>query len=118
MDILITNGDIGITGCGGYLFTKGIDEVLHKVMLCAKIKKGSFIYNKALGTDLHSVDCKSSVSKKTAEMLLSEALIGAPGYAVEVENIEKTDTGSMKLVIMVKREDETRRAQVTVNADL
>ncbi len=118
MDILLINGDIGITNCGDYLFTKGIEEVLSKALLCAKIKKGSFIYNKELGTTLGSIDCESSIALKTAGVLINEALIGTKDYVAEVENIEKTDDGKIRLLIAVKGNEETRRAQVTVNADL
>jgi len=118
MDILLINGDVGINQSGQYRFVKGIEEVLHKAILCAKVKKGSFIYNKALGTDIGSIDINSPKALKTASMLLNEALMGSAGYTAEVENMEKTADGKLKILLAVKNQEETRRAQVTVNADL
>ncbi|MBQ8571863.1 MAG: hypothetical protein IJ451_00175 [Ruminococcus sp.] len=118
MDILLINGDIGVTNCGDYLFAKGIEEALEKALMCAKIKKGSFIYNKALGTTLGSIDCDSVSARKTATTLINEVLINTAGYVAEVENIEKTADGKISLLIAVSGNEETRRGQVIVNADL
>ncbi|MBQ7385773.1 MAG: hypothetical protein IJW04_04605 [Ruminococcus sp.] len=92
--------------------------MLQKAMLCAKIRKGSFIYNKALGTELLQVDIKSPGASQTATVLLNEALVTEKGFKAEVESMERTEDGKLRVLIAVKNEEETRRAQVTINADL
>ncbi len=92
--------------------------MLQKAMLCAKIRKGSFIYNKALGTELLQVDIKSPGALQTATVLLNEALVTEKGFKAEVESMERTEDGKLRVLIAVKNEEETRRAQVTINADL
>ncbi len=92
--------------------------MLQKSTLCAQIRKGSFIYNKTLGTELSQVDINSPQALQTATMFLNEALITEKGYKAEVESINKTQDGKLRVLVAVKNEEETRRAQVTVNADL
>lgn len=117
MDIKLTNGDIGVSSSGEYDYVTGIDEALQQAILCTKIKKGSFIYNKALGTELRNIDIKSPVALKTAEMLLNEALMGS-GFKVKVNDLSKTKEGQFKANIEVLGNDETKTAEVIFSADL
>ncbi len=118
MDILLINSDVGINQSGQYRFAKGIEEVLSKAILCAKIKKGSFIYNKALGTELGSIDINSPIALKTASMLLNEAIMEAKGFEAEVESMEKISDGKLRVLIAVKNQEEIRRAQVMISANV
>lgn len=112
MDILIKNGDISVTDNGDYVFAFGIDEIFEHAVMCAKIRKGSFIYNKALGTELVSAQ-----NEKTAAMLINEALIDAEGFCAEVRNMRKLGD-KISFELAVKNNEEIKRAEVTVNADL
>lgn len=112
-DILITDGDIAVTENGNYVFLKGIDALLYRTVLCAKIKKGSFIYNKDLGTELYLAD-----NEKTATMLIRETLTDTEDFDAEVEKIEKADGGKLIVWLLLRGVNEIRREQVTLNADL
>lgn len=112
-DILISDGDIAVAENGNYIFAKGIDALLARTVLCAKIKKGSFIYNKDLGTELYLAD-----NEKTATMLIRETLTDTEDFDAEVEKIEKAADGKLLVWLLLRGINETRRAQVTINAEL
>ncbi len=118
MDTLLYNGDVCIESFGDYRFVKGIDEVLQKAVLSAKIRKGSFLYNKALGTEIADVDTQSPKALKNASLLLQEAIIDNAGYTAEVEDINKTPEGRIIILISVSDGKETRKQEVTLSADL
>lgn len=118
MDIKLVNGDIGISSSGEYSYVSAIDEALQRAVLCAQIPKGSFIYNKDLGTELADIDTASPLALKTAEMLISEALMGTTGFKVKVSSLTKTDGGKLKALLEVESSDDKRMAEVTLNADL
>lgn len=117
MDTLLVNGDIGVSHNGEYQTVQGINEVLQKLMLCAKIRKGSFIYNKTLGTELAGIDLNSSNALKTAGQLLNEAIVDDYGFVAEAEKIEKSED---KIILLFSVSDgkETRKAEVKISADL
>lgn len=117
MDIELKNGDISVSPSGEYSFLTGIDEALQRAVLCAKIRKGSFVYNKALGTELREIDIDSSLAAKTAEMLIAEALMGV-GVKVAVSSLTEAEDGKYKAVFEIENHKEKRFAEVTFSADL
>ena len=118
MDTFIINGDICVESFGDYRFVKGIDEVLQKAVFAAKIRKGSFLYHKALGTEIAGIDINSPKALKNASLLLQEAIIDNRGYTAEVEKISKTPDGGISLLISVSNSTETRKQEVTLSTDL
>lgn len=118
MDIKLTNGDIDITLSGDYCFVNALDEALQRAVLCAQIKKGSFIYNKDLGTELRAVDPNSPIAVQTANMILSEALMGMSEFDVKVSSFSESEDGEIKALIEADFGDSKKTAEVILNADL
>lgn len=117
MDVLIRNGDVAITPWGEYRMAEGLNEAVQKAMLSAQIKKGSFVYNKSLGTELCSVSPEEPLSLKTAELLLNEALIGS-GCEVKVNSLFKASEDKYKVVIRISNGNESTVAEVSYYANL
>ena len=118
MDTLLVQGDVCINQSGEYAFVKNIDRVLQKAVLCAKIRKGSFVYNKALGTEINNIDAESSNALENASLLLNEAIMEDTGYAVKVENMTDTPQGERQILISVSNGNEIRKQEVRLSADL
>ena len=91
--------------------------MLQKVIISAKIRKGSFIYNKSLGTEIGDIDPDASNARETASLLLNEVLIDDEGYVAVVEDMKKTEKGTLVLVLVTDGK-ETRKAEVIISADL
>lgn len=92
--------------------------MLQKAVLSAQIRKGSFVYNKDLGTELSLVDTKKPNALQTATMLLNEALIDEVDFKAEVLSIEKTADGRFKILISVENEEEAKSEEVMISADI
>lgn len=107
MDIKLLNGDIALTPSGGYTYITALQEALQKTEITAKIPKGSFIYNKTLGTEIGEV-----TNALTAEMLLKEALMDSD-LDVRVQSFD----GS-KMTVRVSRGGNEESLEVTFGADL
>lgn len=118
MDILLENGDLTLTPAGEYVYVSGIDDALQKAILCAKIRKGSFIYNKNLGSELRGVDPESSVAKNTIELLLKEALMEVDGYVVRVLSVSRIQGNRYQMTIEIESENDMIETVVEFIADL
>lgn len=118
MDVLLKNGDISLTPAGEAEYVSGIDEIVQKVILCAKIRKGSFIYNKNLGSELRGVDPESPVAASTIELLLKEALIKVKGYKLKVVSVSRIQDNKYQATIEIKDHNNIRETVVEFIADL
>lgn len=118
MDVLIEKGDMVLTPVGEYLYVSGIDEFLQKAILSVKIRKGSFIYNKNLGSELRGIDPESPSAVNTAELLLKEALIEVGGYRLRVVSLKGIQDNKYQATIQVEGNDEIRERVVEFIADL
>lgn len=107
MDIKLLKGDIALTPSGAYTYITALTEALQKAEITAKIPKGSFIYNKTLGTQLDGVK-----DLLTAEMLLREALMGSD-FEVKVLSFDGN-----KIEIEVSQNGDKESLEVTFGADL
>ena len=117
MDIKIKNSDISLDSQGEYEFVSGIDEVVQKLLMCAEIRKGSFIYNKELGTTLRDIDSESDRRALTATAILNEALIDTKGAKAQVESFEKKD-GKIQLNVKVSFIGVERNVEVILSENL
>ncbi len=118
MDILLENGDLTLTPAGEYVYASGIDEALQKAIICAKIRKGSFIYNKNLGSELRGVDPESSVAANTVELLLKEALMEVSGYMLRVVSVSRIQGKKYQATIEIEDDKNIRETVVEFIADL
>lgn len=117
MDIKINNSDISLDLQGEYEFISGIDEVVQKLLICSKIHKGSFIYNKELGTRLRDIDPNSKIRVLTATAILNEALIDVKGARAEVVSFDKTNSG-IAMMFKVRFRGEERNVEVILSENL
>lgn len=87
MDIKIENGDTIISESGIPEMVSGIEEAIQKVNLAIKIRKGKFIYDRNIGTQIDSVIFEDKNASETVEMMLNECLIDTC-VSVKVNYIE------------------------------
>lgn len=118
MDVLLKNGDVALTPSGESVYVSGIDEMVQKAVLCAKIRKGSFIYNKNLGSELRTVDPESMVAVNTAELLLKEAMTDVRGCRLRVVSLSLVQDNKYQATIELEDEKDIRETVVEFIADL
>jgi hypothetical protein len=111
-DIKIQNGDTVKNSGGNYIELKGSDVLFQRVLIYLTAKKGEFIYDRTLGSQVLQIDANSENANEKAELLLNEALTKFEDTYVKVlEYGEK-----LKLEITIC--DETRIQEVRLHGDI
>lgn len=88
MDAKIENKDICTDSTGEYVMIEGIDEVIQRAVISLTVPKGSFVYDKSLGSDF--IDFKADDIKQ-AEMIINESLANMGNVYVKVKSISRVD---------------------------
>lgn len=101
MDALIKDKDIVINSVADTVKLCGIDEILQRVTVAATVPKGSFIYNKELGSELYNIHSDDERSIKKAEMLLKEAVCDIPIDDVRVKKLSVKENNSIAITAEV-----------------
>ena len=118
MDIKIKDSDVCIDPCGEYVFAEGIDEALQRILINVQIKKGSFVYNKNLGTDLTDLDPDDSNVLRNAEVILRESVMDSVCAKIKVLSFERMENGNIKLGFCVEDSGEIKGTEVILVAEL
>ncbi len=91
MDIKISNKDIVLnSNCSPEMVTD-FQEIIQRVNICCNVPKGSFIYNRNLGSEIRLVDFSKKDAIKKSQMLLNEAIIGIAGASIRISDIIKEE---------------------------
>jgi len=109
MDILVNNGDIFTQADGRRVEIRGINEAVQRVRIATLTAKGSFIYDRSLGTDYSGVSASDPLLKERMDMLYKEACAGIQGVGVRVLNV---DSSEMTVAIEVSTADDIRTTEV------
>ncbi|MBE6793701.1 MAG: hypothetical protein E7532_02005 [Ruminococcaceae bacterium] len=118
MDIKFENSDIKLANSGDCIYVGSVDEAAQIVRRAVLIKKGSFIYDKNLGTEIRELDTGSSTYLKTVTMLINEALVNYPDISAKATNFSLCSDGSVSFEIMVYYKNQSKNTEVIVGADL
>lgn len=87
MDTLLQNGDV-LSDCAGDLqAVHGVQEIIQRAMIRLRMKRGSFVYDPKLGSDLHRLDLHR-LDQFTLLSVVQEALEGME--ELTVTDVEKT----------------------------
>lgn len=83
MDTAICNGDFIRDSKGRPIELTGYDELLQRVLIRLTIKKGSFVYDKSLGSRLYTLKSTDGNLKENALALIREALVDINEVSVD-----------------------------------
>lgn len=112
MDILISDGDIAALSAGGYSYIHGIEEAVQRVLISVLTAKGSFVYDRELGTDYGSLRADDALITKKLDMLIKEACCDIAETDVEVISF---DSRSKKAQIEVTYRADTIITEVDLS---
>lgn len=74
MDTALKNGDFYLGTTGKPMAISGMKEMLQRALIRLTVKKGSFIYDKNLGSNLYTLKATSGNIKNKATLIVKEAL--------------------------------------------
>lgn len=116
MDTALKNGDFALNSYGKIHSINGLEETIQRCQFLLKVKKGSFCYNRTLGSNLHLLKYDENV-RGNALLLVKEAL--APLPQVSVKNVDvEYENEVIILKITIKAYSETATMEVIVNEKL
>lgn len=93
MTYTLKNGGYVLDVTGLPQIISGKDELLQNARLRLELKKGSFIYDRELGSGLHGLSPTEEHRLERAAALAVEALTGMPG--VRVQGCEAAEGGGI-----------------------
>lgn len=100
MDTAISNGDFLLDSRHRPIKISGVQEFLQRALIRLSIKKGSFIYNKDLGSRLYTLSSQENNMQSKALSLVCEALNDMTETVVRNVSTEFIDNGE-KLTLEV-----------------
>lgn len=102
MDTALKDGDFYLGTTGKPIAISGIKELLQRVLIRLTVKKGSFIYDKDLGSDLYTLKNTNKDIKNQAIIMVKEALADMREIEVEDISIKFTDSSeNLKLNVLL-----------------
>lgn len=105
MDTAISNGDFMLDSNGIPISIYGIQEILQRALIRLTVRKGSFIYDTNLGSDLYELKKTTSTSiKSRALSMVKEALKPMSNVLVDdvsTEFIKSSENLKLNVVLRV-----------------
>lgn len=115
MDTAVSNGDFLCNSKGTPINLAGYEELLQRVMIRLTVKKGSFVYDKSLGSRLYTLKVTDGNIKERALALVREALIEIPEVAVNDVKIALTnDKESLELTVILAVNNTEKEVVMTI----
>lgn len=103
MDTAIYDGDFCLNDRGKIKSIFGIDEILQKIYIMLEVKKGSFAYDRNLGSELYNIKNINEHINDKAKALVQQTLCDMK-EDISVKNVEVTkqeDKENLRLKITV-----------------
>ena len=88
MDVRLDSGDICLSDSGSCRMISGADEAAQRVMIAASVSKGSFIYDRGLGTDYGALSAGDPLAEEKLGMLIREASAGIADVKVDLTSFD------------------------------
>ncbi len=92
MDTALKNGDFCLGTTGKPFLISGAKEILQRALIRLTVKKGSFIYDKNLGSRLYTLKSSTGNLKNTASILVNEALADMKEVKVDSVDVSFADS--------------------------
>lgn len=105
-DIKLKDGDIALLSDGNTTRLSGIDAQFQRAMICIKAKKGAFVYDRTLGSELERVRADKNGSAQKAQLVINEALAGFENAFAQVTHYGE------KITVMLTIDGECRTMEV------
>ena len=113
MDLAIKDGDFLTDSRGRPIYISGMEELLQRVLIRLCVKKGSFVYDVTLGSDLYKLKPSDKDLNSKALTYVREALYKMPQVSVTGVNL-KIDKSNEKMDIKVKLTSNGKTGEVEI----
>lgn len=114
MDTAISNGDFMLDSNGIPISIYGIQEILQRALIRLTVRKGSFIYDTNLGSDLYKLKKTASTNiKSRALSMVKEALKPMSNVLVDDVSTEFINSSeNLKLNVVLRVNNSKKEVEV------
>ena len=114
MDTAISNGDFMLDSNGIPISIYGIQEILQRALIRLTVRKGSFIYDTNLGSDLYKLKKTTSTSNKSRALsMVKEALKPMSNVLVDDVSTEFINSSeNLKLNVVLRVNNNKKEMEV------
>ena len=107
MDTALFNGDFLCDSRGFPITISGINEILQRILIRLSVKKGKFVYDKDLGSELYKLDINEENAEARALSLVREALSDIKN--IKVKEVSIIDPNSYEYTDSTQIDNSTRK---------
>lgn len=93
MDVRIENKDVKIQSTGEMDYVESLEELCQRIEIACTVSKGSFVYDRQLGSENTEFDVNDERLKEKLTMIFKEATIDIPCTDLRVLEINEKDGG-------------------------
>ena len=93
MDVKIENKDVKIQTTGEMDYVESLEELCQRVEIACAVTKGSFVYDRQLGSGNAELDVNDERLSEKLTMLFKEATIDIPCTDIRVIEVNEKDGG-------------------------
>lgn len=114
MDLKLENGDIATETNGSPVKVYGIDELIQQAVICITVPKGSYIYDRNLGSQCHRLkDGFSPEDIFKLEQFINESIYSLGNIYAKVKSAS-VDGGKLRVTAEFTAGDETYEKEVVL----
>lgn len=99
MTTKLLDGDFATNKYGHLLPAVGSDEIIERALIRLRVKKGSFVFNKELGSELHLLDLNSTDENQLMAVVCDALSPIQEVQVTEVKRLISKDADSLSLSI-------------------
>ena len=113
MDTAINKGDFLLDSSGLPISISGVQEILQRAIIRLTVRKGSFVYDTDLGSNLYKLKAGSANIKSEALNMLKEALKPMSNIFVENVSTEFVNSGeNLRLNVIISINNKREEVEV------
>lgn len=114
MDTAINNGDFLLNSVGKPFIISEEKEILQQVLIRLTVKKGSFIYDPNLGSNLYTIKPSQGNINNRVLSIVREALAPMSKIIVDNVNINLNNNGeNLDLKVFISIDNKKREVEIT-----
>ncbi len=113
MDTAINKGDFLLDSSGLPISISGVQEILQRAIIRLTVRKGSFVYDTDLGSNLYKLKAGSANIKSEALNMVKEALKPMSNIFVENVSTEFVNSGeNLRLNVIISINNKREEVEV------
>ena len=114
MDTALSKGDFDLNSRGMPYLLGGLAQLMQRVSLALKVKKGSFSLDENLGSELYLLNKQTDLLEKRTEMLIKEAIANVPEIEISKIKVSFNEYEKLQISMIISFGDEQGSLEVIV----